>query len=62
MPEDVERQIEELRKLLSRCADNSERSEKLREEANLLVMKARIMNARLKADKKRRQSGRRAGS
>jgi hypothetical protein len=46
--------MEEIRKLLMRCAEDLERSSKIREEAQLLIMKARILRPRLKARMRKR--------
>ena len=53
--------MEELRRLLMRCAEESERSQKLCEEADLLIMKARILRARMKANMKKREQAKRSG-
>jgi hypothetical protein len=53
--------MEELRRLLMKCAENSERSQKLCEEARLLVMKAQIVRARVKANMKKREQAARSG-
>ena len=54
--------MEELKRLLMSCAEESERSQKLCEEARLLVMKAQIVRARVKANMKRREQAKRSGN
>jgi hypothetical protein len=50
-----------IRRLLMKCAEDSERSQKLCEEARLLVMKAQIVRARVKANMKKREQVKRSG-
>jgi hypothetical protein len=53
--------MEELRRLLIQSVGNLERREKLCEEAQLLIMKARILQARVKASMKKREQAKRSG-
>jgi hypothetical protein len=52
--------MEELRRLLMKCAEDAERSQKIIEEARLLVMKAQIVRARVKANMKKREQAKRS--
>jgi hypothetical protein len=52
---------DELRRLLMKCAEDSEHSQKLIEEARLLVMKAKIVRAQVKANMKKREQAKRSG-
>jgi hypothetical protein len=44
-----------------RCVEESERSEKLCEEARLLVMRSQIVRARVKANIKKREQAKHSG-
>jgi hypothetical protein len=48
--------MEELKRLLMKCAEDSERTQKLCEDARLLVMKSQILRARVKANMKKWQT------
>jgi len=53
--------MEELKRLLLKSAEDSERSQKLCEDARLLVMKSQILRARVKANMKKRGQAKRSG-
>jgi hypothetical protein len=53
--------MEELRRLLMNCAEESERSQTLCEEARLLVMKAQTVRARVQGNMKKREQAKRSG-
>jgi hypothetical protein len=53
--------MEELRRLLVKCDEELERGEKLCQEAQLLIMKARILRARAKANTKNWHQAARSG-
>jgi hypothetical protein len=51
---------DELRRLLMKCAEDADRSQKVCEEARLLIMKSRIVRARVTANMKKRQQAERS--